>query len=345
MTQAPTAYEHDMEAEPEALLDFAGSAFPERLAALDLDQFERIVLTGMGGSDSAAAPLELALAQAGWPVWRLLTGRLLEMLALVTPRTLLIVTSQSGRSGEIVALLQRLPREHYGMLIGITNDATSLLGQAADHVILLHSGSEATVATRSYANTLAAFHRLTALLRGEPDATAVGDIQATAESLAKQVAHDATLFDALAARALAGPRPRFALIGHGPDATTVIAGAMVLKEAAKIAAEGYIGGAFRHGPLELAGPGLTAIFCGKGDSADPSLNRLARDIAMTGSLVATIGPAAYAESEHIATPDRNPLERLVHGMFMVQRLSVALGRATGIQPGVFNYGRKITDLL
>ena len=178
MTQEPTAYEQDMAAEPEALLDFASSAFPDGLASLDLDRFERIVLTGMGGSDCAAAPLEITLAQAGRPVWRLLTGRLLEMLALVTPRTLLIVTSQSGRSGEIVALLHRLPRERYGILVAITNDAASPLGQAADHLILLHSGSEATVATRSYANTLAAFHRLSAVIRGETDATAVADIRA-----------------------------------------------------------------------------------------------------------------------------------------------------------------------
>ena len=345
MTQPVTAYEQDMAEEPAALRRFADSAPPAGLAGLDLGRFDRIVLTGMGGSDCAAAPMELFLARAGRPVWRVLAGRLLEMLALVTPKTLLIVTSQSGRSGEIVALLDRLPQTARALLIGITGDAHSPLGRAADHVVLLHSGDEATVATKSYVNTLAAFHRLIALWRGEPDARAVADIRQAADSLVAQAARDGGAIESLAARALSGRMPRFAMIGSGADTTTVVAGAMVLKEAAKIPAEGYVGGAFRHGPLELAGPGLTALLFGTGGSEDASLHRLARDVAATGSLVVTVAPSAYSGSEHLAIPGSNELERLVNGMYVVQRFSVALGRATGIVPGAFNYGQKVTDQL
>lgn len=345
MTETLTAYEQDMAEQPASLRRFADSGLPEGLTDLDLSQFERIILTGMGGSDCTAAPMELFLARAGRPVWRVLAGRLLEITALVTPKTLLIVTSQSGRSGEIVALLDRLPRAARGMIIGITGDATSPLGQAADHVVLLHCGSEATVATKSYVNTLAAFHRLIGLWRGEPDARAVADIRQTADSLAAQAGRGREAIESLAARALSGRAPRYATIGSGADTTTVIAGAMVLKEAAKIPAEGYVGGAFRHGPLELAGPGLTAMLFGTGAAEDVSLHRLARDLSATGSLVATVAPAAYGGSEHLAIPGSNDLERLVHGMSVVQRFSVALARASGIVPGAFSYGQKVTDQL
>ena len=47
---------------------------------------------------------------------------------------------------------------------------------------------------------------------------------------------------------------------------------------AKVAAEGFVGGEFRHGPLELAGPGLTAVLFGPDDpDASPSLRRLGAD--------------------------------------------------------------------
>jgi glutamine---fructose-6-phosphate transaminase (isomerizing) len=339
-----TAYEQDIAEVPAALLRFAETELPPSLVAIDFSAFERIILTGMGGSDCATIPLELALAQASRPVWRLLAGRLLETPEMVTESSLLIVTSQSGRSGEVVALLNQLQRRPRAV-IGITADAASPVAMSADIVLLLQSGAEATVATKSYANTLAAIHRIACLVRGEADAAAVKAIRAAARSLTAHVAGGIPAVDQLAARVLSGPKTRLALIGSGPDATTAIAGAMVLKEAAKVAAEGYVGGSFRHGPLELAGPGLTALFFGTGSPQNESFNLLTRDLVATGSTVVTIAPSAYAGSEHIAVPGKTEIERLLHGMYVVQRLSVGLARASGIIAGAFNYGRKVTDQL
>jgi hypothetical protein len=39
------------------------------------------------------------------------------------------------------------------------------------------------------------------------------------------------------------------------------------------------------------------------------------------------------------------LDRLPQGMYVVQQISVALGRASGLGPGVFNYGTRVTDQL
>ena len=333
-----------MSEEAIGLLRFADTRLPDELAGLDLNDFDRIILTGMGGSDCASIPCELRLARAGLPVWRLLTGRLLEMQGLVTTDTLLVITSQSGRSGEVVALLERLERKPRA-IIGITDDATSPLAAAANHVVLLSSGREATVATKSYANTLAAFHRLAGMLLEQRDVAAVDEIRAAAESLQGQIDRANPAVDDLLRRLPGHPGPRLALIGSGPDAATALAGAMVLKEAAKVAAEGYIGGAFRHGPLELAGPGLAAILFGAGSAAEGSPNALARDVAATGSIVVTVAPAAYGGSELIAIPGATGLERLVHGMYVVQRLSVGLAHSAGLVPGAFLYGQKITAQL
>ena len=333
-----------MAEEADGLLRFADTRLPDGLAGLDLRGYDRIVLTGMGGSDHGTIPFELRLARAGLPVWRVMAGRLLETLELVTAGTLLVVTSQSGRSGEIVALLERLERRPKAIL-AVTDDAASPLAAAADHVVLLVSGREATVATKSYANTLAAFHRLAGLLLEGRDGPAVEDIRAAAGSLQRHIDRGTPAVDALVARMPAGAAPRLALIGAGPDTATALAGAMVLKEAAKVAAEGYAGGAFRHGPLELAGPGLTALLFGRGSPEEVSPNALARDLGATGSTVVTVGPAAYAGSGLVAVAGTTELERLLHGMYVVQRLSVGMARAAGLVPGAFLYGQKITAQL
>lgn len=339
-----TAYEMDMAGEAASLVGFADARLPGSLSGLDLGGFDRIVLTGMGGSDCATIPFESRLAQAGLPVWRLPTGRLLEMRALITAGTLLVITSQSGRSGEVVALLERLERRPRTIL-GVTDDPDSPLAAAADHVVLLRSGREATVATKSYANTVAAFHRLAGLLLDRREGGAVEEIRAAAESLQAHIDRGNPTVDALVGRMPGAASPRLALIGSGPDAATALAGALVLKEAAKVAAEGYIGGAFRHGPLEIAGPGLTAVLFGRGGADEPSPNALARDVAATGSTVVTVAPAAYEGSGLIPIPGTTDLERLLHGMYVVQRLSVGLARARGLVPGDFLYGQKITAQL
>ena len=344
MTDRATAYETDMAEEAAGLLRFAETRLPDSLRGLDLEAFDRIVLTGMGGSDCATIPFELRLGRAGLPVWRLLSSRLLDMLELVTAETLLVITSQSGRSGEVVALLERLERRPKAIVV-VTNDGGSPLARAADHVVLLNSGREATVATKSYANTLAAFHRLAGLLLDKDDAQAVGEIRAAAQSLQARIDQDDPAVEELVERMPGLPSPRLALIGGGPDAATALAGAMILKEAAKVAAEGYVGGAFRHGPLELAGPRLTAILFGRGSADEPSPTALARDLAATGSTVVTIAPAAYEGSTLIAIPGATDLERLLHGMYVVQRLSVGLARKAGLVPGAFLYGQKITAQL
>jgi glucosamine--fructose-6-phosphate aminotransferase (isomerizing) len=338
-------FEQDMFDQPAALQLCASMPLPPGIAALDLTRFDRIILTGMGSSDFMTIPLELHLARHGLPVWRLQTSRLLEMPELITPKTLLWVTSQSGRSGEVVALLQRVPLGRRGMVVATTNDAESPLALGADHVIRLYSGSEATVSSKSYLNSLAALHRVLGCWDNRPDDAVVADILNTADGLRAAIATPAPAVTSLAARALAAPNPRFALIGAGSDATTALTGALILKEASKVAAEGYVGGAFRHGPMELAGPGMTALLFGTGAEDDITLQQLARDLARTGSLVVAVSPKPYEGAEHIAVPGGSDFGRLAHAMLVVQQLSVGLAREAGLVPGEFRFGQKITAQL
>ncbi|MFD7710534.1 SIS domain-containing protein [Streptomyces sp. NPDC059786] len=340
-------YLADIDAQPDALLRQADGTLPAALAGIDLTGYDRIVLTGMGSSLYSFVPVERALAAGGLPVWRIDSGQLLDTPERITANTLLWATSQSGRSGELLALLERLegvsrPRT----VLATTDDPTSPLARAADVLIELHSGPEATVSTKSYVNTLAAHRRvLAALHSGEKDEEATAGLRRTAGEL-RALLGDPPLPTGLAEQALTAAHPRFAYVGTGPDAATALTGALITKEASRVAAEGYVGGAFRHGPLELAGPGLTVLLFGTGDESDATLSALARDLTASGSAVVTVGPRAYPGTEHFATPaGGDAFERLVFGMAHVQQLTVALARAAGQTPGEFRFGRKITDTL
>jgi glucosamine--fructose-6-phosphate aminotransferase (isomerizing) len=338
-------FEQDILEQPDALASFASRPLPAGIASLDLTQFDRIIMTGMGSSDYVTIPLELLLARQGMPIWRLQTSRLLETLEMITDRTLLWITSQSGRSGEVVALLDRLSAGHRGIVVAVTNDPESPLARAADHVIELHCGKEATVSSKSYLNTLAVIHRFCARVEGRTDEAAVNDIRTLASDLRTAIEAAPRIISVVAERALAASNPRFALIGSGPDAATALTGALILKEASKVAAEGYIGGAFRHGPLELAGPGLTAFLFGSGTDEDLTLRQLVQDLSRTGSNVIAISPRNYDGAEHIAIPSHPVCSRMAHAMIAVQQLSVSLARQAGFVPGEFRYGQKITALL
>ncbi|KAB8305855.1 SIS domain-containing protein [Erwinia endophytica] len=331
------AYEQELEQQVGSLTDQLNYTLPATLNTLDLSQYDRIVLAGMGSSDYALIPVERELIARGFPVWRMDAGRLLDMCALITSRTLLWVTSQSGLSGEIVALLENIPAVK--TLIGVTNDAESLLAKRADILIELKSGEEATVSAKSYLNTLIASYRTLFALTGQDETPLLTAVRAVLPEIASIIKNRAPV-QALTDRLFTHARPRVALIGIGADAATALTGALITKEASKISTEGFIGGEFRHGPMETSGKGMLALLFG--DGSDTTLQTLARDLVDNGTEVITVGPVAYSGSQLLPIPGGSPLIRLLCAMLWVQHLTVTLARANGMVPGEFLYGKKIT---
>jgi len=336
-------YELDINDQIAALDAQLAYSLPPQLSALDLGSYERIVLAGMGSSDYTALPIERDLLARGYPVWRIDAGRLLDFPQLITGRTLLWVTSQSGMSGEVVSLLAQLTGERRPKtLIGVTNDADSALAKASDILVELKSGSEATVSSKSYINTLVAQYRIALALRGESDAPLLAALKAFREPMARVIA-DRAAVQQLVDQTFDNPASRLALVGMGADGATAMTGALILKEACKVMAEGYLGGEFRHGPLETSGPGMLALLIG--DGSDSTLQVLAEDLKANGTAVVTLGPRAYAGGQLLASDGQHELVRLISGILYVQHFTVCIARARGLVPGQFLYGKKITVTL
>jgi glucosamine--fructose-6-phosphate aminotransferase (isomerizing) len=335
-----TPFERDMDDQAEALRAFAQSALSPALTRLLHSRYERIVLTGMGSSHFAALPGWRRLADAGHPVWLVDSGQLLDAPGLVTPGTLLVVTSQSGASAEIVAMAEpRGPIARATALIAVTNDLESPLARCADDVIGLHSGDEATVSTKSYLNSLAAHERFTSVINGTPADDTGETVKAIEEFNRPAVLRD------LAADFVATPDARLVYIGFGDRAASALYAGLITKEAAKVAAEGYIGGQFRHGPLELAGPGLTAVLFGGDGRAHGSVRQLGADLLDSGSNVLTVGAPDLVGAINIGEPGGSMSARLAHDALIAQHFTVAIATARGITPGVFTYGSKVTTAL
>jgi fructoselysine-6-P-deglycase FrlB-like protein len=334
-----TPFERDIAGQPEALRVFAHSSLTPGLSQLHA-RYDRVVLTGMGSSHYAALPSWRRLIGTGVAAWWVDTGQLLDSPGLVTPQTLLIATSQSGASAELVTLLGGHSGVAPAALLAVTNDLDSPLAAAADVVVALHSGDEATASTKSYQNSLAAHQRLTAMLLGTPDEDGLDGAKAVEEFT------DTTPLVRVANAFAGDPSSRLAFIGFEDHAATALYAGLITKEGAKIPAEGYIGGQFRHGPLELAGPGLTAVLFGSSDPAGNSpLLRLGRDLVAVGSSVVAVASGDLSGAIRISPPAAGPTAQLMHGAVVAQHLTVALAQAQGITPGAFTYGSKVTTAL
>ena len=341
-----TDFEHDIAGQADALRAFAASSATTTTtdpAGPATSAYERIVLTGMGSSHFAALPTWRRLVEHRLPAWWVDAGQLLDAPHLVTDRTLLIVTSQSGASGEIVALLES--GVNPASLTAVTNDEASPLAKAAHRVIALHSGSEATVSTKSYINTLAAHDRLAAALLNRPVDQPGDEIAAAVAALEQFDGADALA--PIAAGLVHADNPRLAYIGFGDHGASALYAGLITKEGAKIPAEGYVGGQFRHGPFELAGPGLTAVLYGAPDpAANRQLARIGADLLAAGStVVAAAGLDLPDTATHLPPPDAGLTAQLAHGALVAQHLTVAIACARGITPGAFAYGSKITTAL
>jgi glucosamine--fructose-6-phosphate aminotransferase (isomerizing) len=335
-----SAFESDIAQEPAALRALASNPLPEALASLDLDSYERIILTGMGASLVASHPTWSSMVGEGRPAWWVSTAQLLAMPELVTPHSLLWVTSQSGESGEVVALLRgqggtRPP----ATVLATTNEPQSTLGEAADVVVELHFGDEAAVSTKSYIATLAAHDRALGTLRHQDDARATERIYAVADELERFAPDVAPIVHS----GLVSPGARFAFVAMPPDVATAQIAALLFNEVAKFPAEAFLTGEFRHGPIELAGPGLVCLLFGSGDE-NASLATLGTELVRSGALVMAVdtGERELGAQWPVKTGTSSKLGRLACGAKLVQLLSAEVARGLGIEPGHFLFGQKVT---
>jgi glucosamine--fructose-6-phosphate aminotransferase (isomerizing) len=140
---------------------------------------------------------------------------------------------------------------------------------------------------------------------------------------------------------LSGVRALF-LAGRGTSMAAAGSGGLTMKESARFHAEAMTCSAFRHGPLEMCGPGVFVLVF-EGDATTAGLNRkLVSDVRAAGAAAALIGPQSDVDSCRI--PPAATSVRPILEVLPVQMVSLALAALAGHQPGSFRLLTKVTTV-
>ncbi len=306
-----------------------------------------IVFTGMGSSYDACYPAVNDLAGRGVPSLLVDTAELLHFRRpILTPQTLAVIVSQSGESAEIVKLATEISRQRLRpVVISVTNGLDNDLARRADIRLDTWAGAETGPSTKTFAAAMTALAGLARLLAGDSVATAVDHTRTAAEgaALAAERLLDDPEAEAERLAGLLGRRKVMVVLGRGPARAAAEMGALMLKESG-VMAESLESAMFRHGPLELAGPDMSAIVL----ATEPETRRLdlalADELVDAGAAVLVVTPDGMAPkgAEGIATGYLDRALMSAVSIVPVQLLAWKLAALAGRTPGVYTRASKVT---
>ncbi|MGB7434649.1 MAG: SIS domain-containing protein, partial [Candidatus Acidiferrum sp.] len=335
-------YFHDLLSQPDSLRDtleqLVESKELQTLASrLQKHKFKSVVLTGMGSSFHGLHPLVLQLTNSGYSVIHVETSELIYYRRrLLNPDSLLVVVSQSGRSIEMIRLLNENHRR--APIIAVTNTVDSPLGRRSTAMVVTRAGEEYSVSCKTYVCALLALKFLGDQLCGVPIARTRKELNSILRPATHYLARWKEHVEFMVPR-LIGARQLF-LVGRGPSLAAVGTGALILKESTQYPAEGLSSASFRHGPFEMVGP-ETFVLVFAGDSKTKQLNkRLFEDVRANQGCAEIVaqgaGECAYC------LPTVSPSLLPVMEILPVQMLTLALAAINGREPGKFRLASKIT---
>jgi fructoselysine-6-P-deglycase FrlB-like protein len=326
VTESPSlpALPRQFTAQIEAVLD-AGPALETRVAGLDPTRFTTVFLVGCGGSLFTFAPLRCLLDRAPVPVFTVNPAELmLRRPALLGPGSLVIVSSTHGKTAE-TAEAAVFAAGLGATVVGVTQDADSVVGSASQHVFL-HQGVEA--------KQVLLIQLGLALLRGlgaVTDASADQALAALRQSPpAFAWAHTgwdgqiAKLADQLVAE------PVVYVLGSGPAEGAAQTLAMCyLQEMQKINTAAIGAGEFLHGPFEVVTDEVPVILLKDYALTRPMAERAERFLRQhTGKL--WVLDAAELDLGAVDEAGRPLVADLVLGSTVLNRIAEHFAVRTGI---------------
>lgn len=240
---------HEQPAAVRRLLADGEAVVDELAGEPDVTGARSAVIAARGSSDNAARYAQYLL---GWR-HRLPVGLALPSLITVYGTepdlrgSLVIGVSQSGRSPDVVAVVEAARRQGQPA-IAVTNDPGSALAGAASHVVALRAGPErAVAATKTYTGSLAALALLSAALdQPEERERSLHALRRLPDALERAVDRAA---DTAATVDRYEPMTTCVTIGRGLNYATAFEVALKIKELTGTFAEPYSPADLLHGPI------------------------------------------------------------------------------------------------
>ncbi len=307
----------------------------------------RIVLAGMGSSYDVCYPASTVLASGGISAPMLDGAELLHFrLPALGASDLLVLVSQSGESAETVGVARALRDRATPppTIVSVTNGTANTLARLSDIALDTRAGEETGPSTITFAAALTVMGALARTIGGDAEhgaATNAREADRAADAIERLIG-DEDLPDRLVTW-LAG-RGTTVILGRGAARAAAEMGALTVKEGAGMPIEALQTGQFRHGPLELAGPGLAAIVIATEPGTAELDPALAQELTRLGTAVLLV-TAGQRVTGDVTSIDVGALDRLVcpaAAVLPVQLLAWRLSQATGRPPGSYVHATKVT---
>jgi glucosamine--fructose-6-phosphate aminotransferase (isomerizing) len=284
-------YISEILSQPQAVLNTLHALRQPKVAMRDLANglrdgtYSRLILTGLGGSHAALNYLLFRLTPHGHCPLLIETSDLVyDAASIINKTTVLIVVSQSGRTAEVVKLLETIQDQP---VVAITNDPESPLAKRANHAYITDAGPEQYIISKTYVSALAAMALLAADFTAVGREEEIGALRAAAGSMTEYLVDWREKAVELAER-LGGTRS-LVFCGRAHSLCSALAGALMARSAARIHAEGVSGSQFRHGHLEMINSGAgVVLYRGQGDTTALQ-DKLVKEIGQFGGRVVVVG--------------------------------------------------------
>jgi glutamine---fructose-6-phosphate transaminase (isomerizing) len=306
-------------------------------ARLRSGEFRLVVLTGMGSSFHALHPLHLQLIAQGYTATMVETSELVHyQSSFFESETMIVAVSQSGRSAEVVRLIEM--NDGRAAIIAVTNTPGSPLAERSSAAVLTTAGKEFSVSCKTYVAALMALQWLGDVLVKTSFGSGNNALDGVSSVVSSYFGNWKSHVQEVCGR-LSRVRHLF-LVGRGRSLAAVGTGALIVKESDRFHAEGMSSAAFRHGPFEMLNDEtFVLIFAGDGRTRDLN-QRLLEDIRGeqgAADLVSEDSEIGAFRLPHATDPVSPILEILP-----VQIITLALAALTGREPGRFELASKVT---
>lgn len=326
----------------ERLLRTVSVALPPIVDAVRRLGCDHVFIAARGSSDNCAVYAQYALGGVGGLPVALATPSLFSRYSQPPRlgRVLVMGISQSGRSPDIVSVIEEARRQG-ALSVAITNDGASPLAAAATHVLELGAGQERSVAaTKTYTAQLLTVASLAAAL-GNASKHDLDSLQRVPDAMA------AALAGSVEAARLAEEHRDMddcVVLGRGYNLATALEWALKLKELALVRAQAYSSADYAHGPVASLSRGsrLLAVIA-RGPLADDMRAFVARLASKRGAQALTIAAEPTRGAASLPFADDLP-EWLspITAILPAQLFTAELARAKGLDAEHPRGLRKVT---
>jgi len=256
-----------------------------------------------------------------------------------------VALSQSGESIETVKAVQLLKKKG-NFVVGVTNEPRSTLAKLSDRVLQIRAGKERASSTKTFASTLAVLYCLIAAVAAQTKQISerkrdllfeellqmTRTLDESMEAWSQETRYYASkLFNCEAAM----------VIARGPKLAAALQGALLLKEVAKLPAEGMSSGEFAHGPVEAVSKKISIVVLGGGRTSRLQYRLALRSKSLHAKAL-MITPHEVGNVDSICHGETHENLAVFPSAALLELLAYHAAIRKGLNPDRFKFIHKVT---